>query len=76
LKSLTTPVGWAAGVVAEGCEAGMRRRAEEINCRHAADDLGHFVEGVAEDVVQDERDAFGRGHRFQHDQEGQVDRLG
>ena len=43
--------------------------------RGAADDLGHFGEGVAEDVVQDERDALGRGHRVEHDEEGHVDRL-
>jgi hypothetical protein len=30
--------------------------------------LGHFGEGVAEDIVQEERDALGRGHRFEHDE--------
>jgi hypothetical protein len=57
----------------------MRRRADEASWRHAprrtADDLGHFGEGVAEDVVQGERDALGRRHRFEHDEEGHVDRL-
>ena len=43
--------------------------------RGAADDLGHLGEGVAEDVVQDERDALGRGHRVEHDEEGHADRL-
>jgi len=40
-----------------------------------AGDLGHFGEGVAEDVVQDERDALGRGYRVEHHQEGHADRL-
>ena len=44
-------------------------------CRGAAGDLGHVGEGVAEDVVQDERDALGRSHRFEQDEEGHVDRL-
>ena len=78
LKSLTMPACWAVGV-AGACDARMRRRAEEASWRHAAgrtaDDLGHFGEGVAEDIVQDERDALGRGHRFEHDEEGHVDRL-
>jgi hypothetical protein len=43
--------------------------------RGLADDLGCFREGVAEDVVQDERDALGRCHRFEHDREGHADRL-
>jgi MFS family permease len=43
--------------------------------RGPADDLGHFSEGVGEDVVQDERDALGRGHRVEHDQERHADRL-
>ena len=78
LKSRTTPACRAAGA-AGACAARMRRRAEEASWRQAAgraaDDLGHFGEGVAEDVVQDERDALGRGHRFEHDEEGHVDRL-
>ena len=78
LKSLTMAACRAVGV-AGGCDARMRRRAEEASWRHAAGraagDLGHFGEGVAEDVVQDERDALGRGHRFEHDQEGHADRL-
>ena len=78
LKALTMPACRAAGV-AGACAARMRRRAEEASWRHAAgrtaDDLGHLGEGVAEDVVQDERDALGRGHRFEHDEEGHVDRL-
>jgi hypothetical protein len=41
--------------------------------RRAADDAGYFGEGVAEDVVQDERHALGRGHRFEHDEDGNVD---
>jgi hypothetical protein len=43
--------------------------------RGAADHLRHLGEGVAEDVVQDERDALGRCHRLQHDEERHVDRL-
>ena len=43
--------------------------------RGPADDVGYFGEGVAEHVVQDERDALGRSHRFEHDQEGHADRL-
>jgi len=31
--------------------------------------------GCRKDVVQDERDALRRGHRFEHDEEGHVDRL-
>ncbi|GAB3994066.1 hypothetical protein GCM10029992_07440 [Glycomyces albus] len=30
---------------------------------------------MAEDIVQDERDALGRGHGIHYDQEGQVDRF-
>jgi hypothetical protein len=43
--------------------------------RGTADDAGHLGEGVAEDVVEDERDALGRGHRVEHDEEGHADRL-
>jgi hypothetical protein len=43
--------------------------------RGTSDDLRYFGEGVAEDIVQDERDPLRRGHRFQHDKEGHVDRL-
>ena len=77
LKSLTRPC-WATGVVGAS-DAPMRRRAEEASWRQAAGvrpaHLGYFGEGVAEDVVQDERDALGRGHGFEHDQEGHADRL-
>jgi hypothetical protein len=71
---------WAAGV-AGAPAARTRRRAEEASWRQAAgvrgpaDDAGHLGEGEAEDVVQHERDALGRGHRLQHDQEGHRDRL-
>jgi hypothetical protein len=77
LKSRTMRACWAVGV-AGVCDARMRRRAEEqlaARRRGTADDLGHFREGVAEDVVEDERDALGRGHRLEHDEEGHVDRL-
>src|SRR6202167_4803663 len=77
LNSLTTPACRAVGV-GGACDARMRRRPEEASWRHAArtaGDLGHFREGVAEDIVQDERDALGRGHRFEHDEEGHADRL-
>jgi hypothetical protein len=78
LKALTMPARGAVGA-AGACEARRRRRAEAASWRHAAGgtagDLGDVGEGVAEDVVQDERDALGRGHRFEHDQEGHVDRL-
>src|SRR6185437_3377534 len=43
--------------------------------RGAADDAGDLGEGIAEDVVQDKRDAFGGGHRLEHDQERHGDRL-
>lgn len=43
--------------------------------RGAADDRGHLGEGVAEHVVQDEGDPFGRGHRFEDHEQGHVDRL-
>src|SRR5262249_36856524 len=32
-------------------------------------------ERVAEDIVQDERDALSGRHRFEHDEEGHIDRL-
>src|SRR5262249_24043672 len=63
---------------------GSRRRAEATSgrggqlaaCRRsAAHDLGHVRERVAEDVVQDERDALSGRHRFEHDEEGHTDRL-
>ena len=78
LKSLTMPACWAAGVAGalRGADAAAGRGGQlAAGRRGAADDLGHFGEGVAEDVVQDERDALGRGHRFEHDEEGHVDRL-
>ena len=56
----------------------MRWRAEEASLRMPrgpADNLGHVGERVAEDVVQDECDALGRGHRVEHDQERHADRL-
>jgi hypothetical protein len=78
LKARTMPACRAVGA-AGGCDARRRRRAEEASWRHAAggaaDDPGDFGEGVAEDVVEDERDALGRGHRFEHDQEGHAHRL-
>ena len=40
--------------------------------RGTAGDVGDFGEGVAEDVAEDERDALGRGHRFEHDEERHV----
>src|SRR5262249_6641515 len=43
--------------------------------RGAADDAGDLGEGIAEDVVQDERDALSGGHRLEHDQERHGDRL-
>jgi hypothetical protein len=43
--------------------------------RGTAGDLGDVGEGVAKDVVQDERDALGRSHRFEYHEEGHVDRL-
>ena len=78
LKSRTRPACWAVGA-AGGCAARLRRRAEEASWRQAAGVrptiLGDFGERVAEHVVQDERDPLGRGHRFEHDQEGHADRL-
>jgi hypothetical protein len=55
--------------------AAGRRRQLAAGRRRPADDLGHLGEGVAEDIVKDERDALGRGHRFEHDEEGHADRL-
>ena len=78
LKSLTMPACWAVGAAGacDGADAAAGRGGQLAACRRrAADDLGHLGEGVAEDVVQDERDALGRGHRFEHDEEGHVDRL-
>ena len=78
LKSLTMLACWAVGVAGacDGAKATAGRGGQLATCRRrTADDLGHFGEGVAEDIVQDERDALGRGHRFEHDQEGHVDRL-
>jgi hypothetical protein len=34
--------------------------------RRPANDLSHFVEGITKDIVQDERDALGWSHRFEH----------
>src|SRR6185437_14145397 len=53
---------------ARGGQLAARRRAP-------AGDLGYLGEGVAEDVVQDERDALGRGQRLEHDEERHADRL-
>ena len=78
LKSLTMLACRAAGVAGgwRGADAAAGRGGQlAAGRRGAADDLGDFGEGVAEDIVQDERDALGRGHRFEHDQEGHADRL-
>ena len=78
LKSLTMPACRAVGAAGalRRADAAAGRGGQLAACRRgAADDLGHFGEGVAEDVVQDERDALGRGHRFEHDEEGHADRL-
>jgi hypothetical protein len=64
LKSLTMPACRAVGGGGRLCGAGAAagRRGQLAACRRgAAGDLGHLGEGVAEDVVQDERDALGRG---------------
>ena len=67
-------VGLAGGL--RGADAAAGRGGQlAARRRRPADHLGHFGEGVAEDVVQDERDALGRGHRLEHDEEGHVDRL-
>jgi hypothetical protein len=59
-----------------GADAAARGRGQlAAGRRGPAGDLGYFGEGVAEDVVQDERDALGRGHRFEHDEKGHGDRL-
>src|SRR5712691_1739669 len=60
-----------------GCaDAAAGRGGQLAGClRRPADDAGHVREGVAEDVVEDERDPLGRGHRVEHDQEGHADRL-
>ena len=78
LKSRTMSACRAAGVAGacDGADAAAGRGGQlAAGRRRAADDLGHFGEGVAEDVVQDERDALGRGHRLEHDEEGHADRL-
>ena len=78
LKSRTMSACWAVGA-AGACAARTRRRAEEASWRHAAGVRPTIsatsANGVAEDVVQDERDPLGRGHRLEHDQERHVDRL-
>jgi hypothetical protein len=59
-----------------GANAAAGRGGQLAACRRGpADDLGHFAEGVAEDIMQDERNALGRGHRFEHNEEGHADRL-
>ena len=78
LKPLTIPACRAAGVAGGGAErdAAARRGGQLAACRRrAADDLGYLGEGVAENVVQDERDALGLRHRFEHDEERHADRL-
>ena len=78
LKSLTMSAllgGRSRGSLRRADAAAGRGGQLAAGRRGAADDLGHFGEGVAEDVVQDERDALGRGHRLEHDEEGHVDRL-
>ncbi len=72
---LGLPGGRARGGL-RGADATPGRGGQLAACRRGtADDLGHLGEGVAEDVVQDERDALSRGHRVEHDQESHVDRL-
>ena len=44
--------------------------------RGAADDLGHFGEGIPEDIVQDERDALTRSQLVEHDLQGDPDGVG
>ena len=59
-----------------GANATAGRCGQLATCRRGtADDLRYFGEGVVEDIVQDERDPLGRGHRFQHHEDGHVDRL-
>ena len=78
LKSRTMPARVRVGV-AERLRrldaAPGRRRELATRHRRAADDLGDLGEGVAEHVVEDERDALGGCHRLEHDEEGHVDRL-
>jgi hypothetical protein len=65
LKSLTMlacrAVGVAGGLRVPGAAAGYGGQLA-AGRRGAAGDLGHLGEGIAEDVVQDERDALGRCH--------------
>ena len=44
--------------------------------RGAANDLGDLVERDGEDVVEDERQALGRGQRLEDDQQREPDRIG
>ena len=77
LNALTRSACCALGVVG-ACAASMRWRADDASWRdgrRTADHLGDLGERVAEDVVQDERDPFGRRHRFEDDEECHVDRL-
>ena len=69
----------SAGAGPDACDAATCRRALDASLpaclRGATDDLCDLDEGVAEDVVEDERDPLGRGHRLEHDQERHADRL-
>ena len=68
--------GWGGRGGLRGADAAAGRGGQlAAGRRGTADDLGHLGEGVAEHIVQDERDALGRGHRFEHDQESHADRL-
>jgi hypothetical protein len=62
LKSLMRLACWAGGGAGGGADAAAGRGGQlAAGRRRAAGDLGYVGEGVAEDVVQDERDAPGGG---------------
>ena len=78
LNALTRSACCAVGVVgaSRGVDAVARRRRELARRgRRTADHLGDLGERIAEDVVEDECDPFGRRHRFEDDEECHVDRL-
>jgi hypothetical protein len=78
LKSLTMLACRVFGA-AGAWTAQTRRRAVEASWRHAAGVRpvisATSAKGVAEDVVQDQCDALGRGHRFERDEERHADRV-
>ena len=73
--SLNRHVGFGSGVPRLNAAAGAARKlASRIG--GALDDRRDLLEGHAEDIVQHERDAFGRRKRLEHHEQCKADRVG